>query len=100
MTVPETHAESVMQMVESSDLPAWAITSTKRYLRRALASAAADELDRQANDLQRKINSHGGGMRHGVRDAATGLRVCARCEAWGLVVSVLRARALELRKAE
>lgn len=92
MPVPETHAEGVMKLAESSDLPAWALRSMRRYLRRALASAAANELDRQANDLQRKINSHGLGFPDNGG--------CARCEAWRLVVSVLRARAAELRKVE
>lgn len=95
MTVPETHEQAVIDLAESSDLGDWALRSLKRYLRRALASAAADELDRQANDLQRKINSHGAGLPHGCDAGRSNY-----CEAWRLVVSVLRARAAELRKAE
>lgn len=94
MPTPETHEEAVVKMVESSDLPAWAITSTKRYLRRARASAAADELDRQADKLGMRIASHGAGFPHGSNE------VCVRCETWRLVASGLRARALELRKSE
>lgn len=95
MPTPETHEQAVINLAESSDLPAWALRSLKKYLRRAIATAIANELDRQANDLQRKINSHGAGLPHGCDVGRSNY-----CEAWRLVVSVLRARAAELRKVE
>lgn len=95
MPVPETHEEAVIDLAESSDMGDWAIRSLKRYLRRAIATAVANELDRQANDLQRRINGHGAGLPHGCDAGRSNY-----CEAWRLVVSVLRARAAELRRME